>query len=305
MSTLHAGPTIAAEGTPEQRARYLPPILRGDDVWCQGFSEPEAGSDLASLRTRAVRDGDHYVVTGQKIWTSHAQVADYCELLVRTDPDAPKHRGITWLIMPMDSPGIDVRPMRTLTGESEFSEMFLDEVRIPVENLVGAENDGWRVAMVTFSFERGTAFVSELLGSMRLLTDLVEIAKKTPVRPGHRVGRRRHPPRPDARRRRARRPVGADQAQRVPGRPPRQPRRGRLGVQARLPRDPRAHGRGRPAGPRPGPAGARRPDRRCRPATSTTSHQRLYALSLSIAAGTAQIQRNIVGERLLGLPKER
>src|SRR5690606_4216951 len=114
----------------------------------------------------------------------HAQVADYCELLVRTDPDAPKHRGITWLIMPMDSPGITVRPMRTLTGESEFSEMFLDEVRIPVENAVGAENDGWRVAMVTFSFERGTAFVSELLGSMRLLTDLVDIAKKAPLGTG-------------------------------------------------------------------------------------------------------------------------
>src|ERR687894_2058125 len=178
VSTLHAGPTIAAEGTPEQRARYLPPILRGDNVWCQGFSEPEAGSDLASLRTRAIRDGDHYVVTGQKIWTSHAQVADYCELLVRTDPEASKHGGITWMVMPMDSAGITVRPMKTLTGESEFSEMFLDEVRIPVENVVGAEDDGWRVAMVTFSFERGTAFVGELLSSIELVESLADVARK-------------------------------------------------------------------------------------------------------------------------------
>src|SRR5918996_931521 len=181
VGLLHAGPTLVAEGTDEQKQRHLPRILRGEEVWCQGFSEPGAGSDLASLSTRAVRDGDHYVVTGQKIWTSHAQVADYCELLARTDPEAPRHRGITWMVMPMDSAGITVRPMRTLTGESEFSEMFLDAVRVPVENVVGAENDGWRVAMVTFGFERGTAFVSELLGSMRLLADLVEIAKKTPM----------------------------------------------------------------------------------------------------------------------------
>ena len=170
VGLLHAGPTVIAEGTPEQKARYLPPILRGEEVWCQGFSEPDAGSDLASLRTRAVRDGDDYVVTGSKIWTSHAEVADYCELLVRTGDEG--NRGITWLIMPMDSPGIEIRPLRTIEGTTEFAELFLNEVRIPVANRVGDENDGWRVTMVTLSFERGTAFVGELLECMRLLGEL-------------------------------------------------------------------------------------------------------------------------------------
>ena len=170
VGLLHAGPTIIAEGTAAQKERYLPAILRGEEVWCQGFSEPDAGSDLASLRTRAVRDGDDYVVTGSKIWTSHAEVADFCELLVRTGEE--RNRGITWLIMPMDSPGIEIRPLRTIAGTTEFAELFLNEVRVPVANRVGDENDGWRVTMVTLSFERGTAFVGELLECMRLLGEL-------------------------------------------------------------------------------------------------------------------------------------
>ena len=182
----HAGPTIIAEGTEEQQQAHLPRILRGEEVWCQGFSEPGAGSDLASLQTRAVRDGDEYVVSGQKIWTSFAHIADYCELLVRTDPspDIRKHKGISWLIMPMDLPGIDVRPLDTVLGSSEFSEMFLDEVRIPVSNRVGEENDGWRVTMVTLSFERGTAFVSELLGAMELVSELADLAKRVTRKSG-------------------------------------------------------------------------------------------------------------------------
>jgi alkylation response protein AidB-like acyl-CoA dehydrogenase len=178
VGLLHAGPTIVAEGTPEQRARFLPPILRGDEVWCQGFSEPGAGSDLAALRTRAVRDGDDYVVSGSKIWTSHAEVADHCELLVRTGPEDSRHRGITWLVMPMDRPGIDIRPLKTIAGSTEFAELFLDEVRVPVANRIGDENDGWRVTMVTLSFERGTAFVGELLQSMELLRELRALARK-------------------------------------------------------------------------------------------------------------------------------
>ncbi|MET8680074.1 acyl-CoA dehydrogenase family protein [Streptomyces sp. NPDC004647] len=177
VGLLHAGPTVAAEGTPEQRRRWLPPILRGEEVWCQGFSEPDAGSDLAALRTRAVRDGDAYVVSGSKIWTSHAEVADWCELLVRTDPDAPRHQGISWLAMPMDLPGVMVRPLRTLAGPAEFAEVFLDEVRVPVSCRVGEENDGWRVTMVTLSFERGTAFVGEVVACRRVLAELARTAK--------------------------------------------------------------------------------------------------------------------------------
>ena len=304
VSTLHAGPTIAAEGTPEQRARYLPPILRGDNVWCQGFSEPEAGSDLASLRTRAVRDGDHYVVTGQKIWTSHAQVADCCELLVRTDPDAPEAPGHHLADHADGLARHQLRPMRTLTGESEFSEMFLDEVRIPVENVVGAENDGWRVAMVTFSFERGTAFVSELLGSMRLLADLVEIAQKTPLRSGTAwddAGIRREltlvAAELDAQWALTKRNVSRAARHGSPGvggsvfKLAYHETRERMGEVAM-----QVLGRARLALDDPTGLSARHLDH---------VQQRLYALSLSIAAGTAQIQRNIVGERLLGLPKER
>ncbi|MEU6991489.1 acyl-CoA dehydrogenase family protein [Streptomyces sp. NPDC046465] len=294
VGLLHAGPTIASEGTPAQRERWLPPVLRGDEVWCQGFSEPDAGSDLASLRTRAWRDGDHYVVSGSKIWTSHAEVADWCELLVRTTPVSeavPKHRGITWLAMPMDAPGITVQPLRTLAGSTEFAEMFLDEVRVPVAHRVGDENDGWRVTMVTLSYERGTAFVGEVVACRRVLGELAREARGN--------GRWDDP----ALRRRLGRlnaefsalwrltQWNVSEAQRTGGVP------GAGGSVFKLRY---SHARQELYDAAAEVLGAGALD-----LGQEWTLDRLSALSYTIAAGTSQIQQNIVAERILGLPKGR
>jgi alkylation response protein AidB-like acyl-CoA dehydrogenase len=149
-----AGPTIMVHGTDEHKRRFLPPMLTGEQVWCQGFSEPNAGSDLANLATNAVRDGDDYVVNGQKIWTSGAQHAHWMNLLARTDTEAPKHKGISYFLVDMKSPGITVRPLVNMVGNAEFSEVFFDSVRVPKENLLGEENRGWYLATTTLDFER-------------------------------------------------------------------------------------------------------------------------------------------------------
>ncbi len=171
------GPTIIAFGTPEQKKRYLAKMLSAEEIWCQGFSEPNAGSDLAALSTTGVLDGDHFVVNGQKCWTSYAWAADWCELIVRTDPTVPKHKGLTALLVDMHSPGVEVRGLKQMSGESEFGEIFFRDVRVPVANVVGKVNEGWGVAMGTLMHERGTFGAALQVNYRRNFNRLVEIAK--------------------------------------------------------------------------------------------------------------------------------
>jgi len=302
VGLLHGGPTIIAEGTPAQKARHLPRILRGEEVWCQGFSEPGAGSDLASLATRAVREGDDYVVNGHKIWCSFAHVAEVGELLVRTDPAAPKHRGISWLICPMDAAGIEIRPLPTLAGEGEFSEVFFNDVRVPVANLVGAENDGWRVTNVTLRFERGTAFASEMINLQKYVADLVDVAKRI-TRHGASAWEDRA----------LRRELGHALAEldalwaMVKLSVSRASRTGVPGLEGSVIKlyYTELFQRIAELGVRLlGRAGLSREDVADLP-SKLVLHRHLNSLSLTIAAGSSQIQRNIIAERMLGLPKDR
>jgi alkylation response protein AidB-like acyl-CoA dehydrogenase len=171
------GPTIMQHGMDGQKRRFLPAIINADEIWCQGFSEPNAGSDLASLRTRADLAGDEFIVNGQKIWTSYAQYADWCYMLVRTDAAAPKHRGISYLMVDMKSPGITVKPLRQMHGGQDFNEVFFENVRVPRQNLIGGLNDGWRVSTTTLANERGTNALSQYVRYEQIFNDLVRLAR--------------------------------------------------------------------------------------------------------------------------------
>jgi alkylation response protein AidB-like acyl-CoA dehydrogenase len=300
VGIMHAAPTLIAEGTDEQRAFHLPRILRGDSVWCQGFSEPQAGSDLASLRTRAERVGDEYVVNGQKIWSTRAHVADHCELLVRTDPDAPKHKGITWLILDLHQPGVEVRPMRTIDGESHFCEVFLTDARVPLSNRVGDENDGWRVTNVTLRFERGTAFAQHIITLRSQLRGLVSTAQRVPAPagtawddPALRAHVGRLEANVDALWRMTQRSIAETEATGMPA---------PWGSAVKLRYSEltqelselavRVLGRLATGGARAGELDG-----------AETAQAYLWSLQYTIAAGTSQIQRNLIAERVLGMPR--
>ncbi|MGH2811364.1 MAG: acyl-CoA dehydrogenase, partial [Actinomycetota bacterium] len=172
------GPTLMAHGTDEQKSRFLPKVLNAEEIWCQGFSEPNSGSDLASLQTRAEHNGGDFVVNGQKIWTSYGKYADWIFALVRTDPAAPKHEGISFLLIEMHSDGVEVRPLREMTGEAVFSEVFFSDVKVPEANLVGSVGEGWKIAMTTLMFERGAGGLAQSVRLRASVDDLIRDAQK-------------------------------------------------------------------------------------------------------------------------------
>jgi alkylation response protein AidB-like acyl-CoA dehydrogenase len=293
------GPTIILYGSEEQKREHLPPIANADVIWCQGFSEPGAGSDLASLQTSAVEDGDYFVVNGQKIWTSLAHVADWMILLARTDPDAPKHRGISYFLLDMRTPGITVRPLVDMTGRHAFNQVFFDNVRVPRKNLVGELNRGWYVAAATLDFERSG--INRVMAGIRLYEELVDYARQT---------RRDGQPLlalPSVRHRLAELKIEFEvgrllayrvawiQAQgRIPNQEASMSKLFGSELQQRLAR----------AGMEMlGLGGQLRPGSKWAPMAGRIADYYLGAVSTTIAAGTSEVMRNIIAMRGLGLPR--
>jgi alkylation response protein AidB-like acyl-CoA dehydrogenase len=281
----HAAPTLIACGTPEQKAFHLPRIVKGEVIWCQGFSEPGAGSDLASLRTRGTVDGNDLVIEGHKIWSSFADIADYQELLVRTDPTAKTSSALTWVICPMNSPGITVRPIRTMAGAFKFCEVFYDSVRIPLSNIVGSLNRGWATAMSTLAFERGTSSLALLLALLRKVEWLLAVCPKDRPQMRARIAQLRAE---GAAVRAMTYRLALDSAESTPDSSGSLVRVGfaeyaqrvnaaaldLVGIDA--PEAVGIHG---------------------------IAHDYLDAFSETIAGGTSEVQRSIIGERVLGLPR--
>ena len=295
------GPVLIAHGTEEQKGRHLRPILAADEIWCQGFSEPNAGSDLAALTTKAVLDGDSFVVTGQKVWTSWARYADVCMCLVRTDPGAPKHKGITFLLVDMKSAGVTVRPLTQINGDADFNEVFFEDVRVPRANVVGAINKGWEIAITCLMHERQTLTFSRQLQSKVALTEMLDMARR------HARDGRPATQDPVVRQALSRAYVDSEAMRLLAYRNLTKVLRG--GV--------------------PGPEGSleklfwsemyqRQVDAACEvlgPHGQLLRHSKhavddgkwphlmLYSKGRTIAAGTSEVQRNIIAERVLGLPR--
>jgi alkylation response protein AidB-like acyl-CoA dehydrogenase len=282
VSLNHAGPTLIACGTEEQKAYHLPRILTGDSIWCQGFSEPGSGSDLASLSTTGKVDGDHLIVNGQKIWTSYADIADFQELLIRTEPGSKRHKGLSWVICDMRSEGITVRPIRNMAGAVHFAEVFYDNVRIPLSNVVGGLHDGWKVAMTTLGFERKTAAMGLQLELSVTIEDLIDLSA---CAPGSATAERLAELRAEAASLRA-------MTYRTLFRDPATASDGSLMRLYFAELAQRIH---RAAMDILGPESL---------VDGRWTHAYLEAYSETIAGGTAEIQRNIIAERILGLPRE-
>jgi len=291
LGLSNIAPAIIEHGTEDQKRALLPRMLRGDDIWCQGFSEPNAGSDLASLTTSAVRDGDHWVVNGQKTWNTLGHLANWCELLVRTDPGVPKHRGITCLLVDMTAPGVEVRPLVTITGEKEFNEIFFTDVRVPVANTLGAANDGWRVAMTTLAYERGT--VAKLhLGLRAKIRRLLDTAASTPLGDG-----RVATDDPVLRRALARVYLEGELLKLISDRAISAELHGRsMGAEGSIAKlvwseteQHVAELAGRVLGPDA--------------LAGNWARDRVYSRALTIAGGTTQVNKNVLAQRVLGLPR--
>jgi alkylation response protein AidB-like acyl-CoA dehydrogenase len=289
------GPTLLAHGTDEQKTRWLPKILSADDLWCQLFSEPGAGSDLASVATRAARGDGGWVVNGQKVWTSYAQFADWGLCLARTDPDAPKHKGISALVIDMRAPGVEVRPLVQSTGDAEFNEVFFDDVVVPDDHVIGTVNDGWRVSSSTLTHERGTN-PRQLVLHIQLLEELFRLALESGAYDDHRLGQRL-----------AQAYVEVRLFQLHNWRSLSRLEHGReLGPEGSALKlywsemSKRLHDTAMAV---LGPAAPLWRNADGNPGDGRWQRSWLYYQSSSIFAGTNEIQRNIIGERVLGLPR--